>query len=75
MADDTSVVTRCGRTIKVRCMHLVSPDHPITRVTLDVSQVRGGVPGTWAALTPDEARRLARLLLDQVGLAEQGRRP
>jgi hypothetical protein len=69
--DASSVVTRCGRTIRVRCMHLATPDHPINRVTLDVGQERGGESGAWAALTPDEARRLARLLLDQVGLAEE----
>ncbi|MBC7273562.1 MAG: hypothetical protein H5T76_33510 [Streptomyces sp.] len=62
-AEDTSVVTRCGRTIAVRRLRLAVADRPIGRVALDVGQDQGGEPGTWAALTADEARDLARLLL------------
>jgi len=68
--DDTSLVTTCGRRIAVRCLRLASPDRPISRVTLDVGQDQGGEPGMWAALTADEARRLAGLLLLHAGAAE-----
>lgn len=70
--EDTSLVTTCGRRIAVRCLRLAPADRPITRITLDVGQEQGGEPGVWAALTADEARSLARLLLVHVGLAERG---
>ncbi|MFI8301962.1 hypothetical protein ACIF80_00685 [Streptomyces sp. NPDC085927] len=68
--ESPSLVTACGRRIAVRCLRLAPADRPISRVTLDVGQERGGEPGTWAALTADEARALARLLLLHAGLAE-----
>ncbi|RMB84285.1 hypothetical protein CTZ28_20320 [Streptomyces shenzhenensis] len=64
-------MTSCGRRIAVKCLRLASPEKPISRVTLDVGQDRGGEPGTWAALTADEARDLARLLLAQASRAER----
>ncbi|MCX2924273.1 hypothetical protein [Streptomyces sp. NEAU-W12] len=70
-----SLVTACGRRIAVRCLRLAPADRPISRVTLDVGQDQGGGPGTWAALTADEARDLARLLLLHAGLAERGNGP
>lgn len=70
-----SLVTACGRRIAVRCLRLAPADRPISRVTLDVGQARGGEPGTWAALTADEARALAHLLLQHAGLAEGGNGP
>lgn len=70
-AEGASFVTSCGRRIAVKCLRLASPEKPISRVTLDVGQDRGGEPGTWAALTADEARDLARLLLAQASRAER----
>ncbi|MFE7812545.1 hypothetical protein ACFU5P_11345 [Streptomyces sp. NPDC057433] len=74
-AENPSLVTACGRRIAVRCLRLAPADRPISRVTLDVGQDQGGGPGTWAALTADEARDLARLLLLHAGLAERGNGP
>ncbi|MER6026580.1 hypothetical protein [Streptomyces sp. NPDC001851] len=67
---DTPLVTRCGRRIDVRCLWLGRPERPVGRITLDVGEDQGGEPGVWAALTPDEARDLARLLLQRAGAAE-----
>ncbi|MFE6286663.1 hypothetical protein [Streptomyces sp. NPDC057877] len=68
--DDTSLVTRCGRRIAVRRLRLATADRPISRVTLDVGQYQGGESTVWAALTADEARDLARLLLLHAGMVE-----
>ncbi|MGW7406002.1 hypothetical protein ACWGI9_20110 [Streptomyces sp. NPDC054833] len=74
-SEDSCVVTTCGRRIAVRYLRLASADRPIGRVTLDVGRDHGGEPGVWAALTADEARDLARLLLLQAGQAESGAWP
>lgn len=74
-AEDTSLVTACGRRISVRCLRLAPADRPIGRVTLDVGRDQGDVPGVWAALTADEARGLARLLLLHAGRIERGTGP
>ncbi|MGX1366476.1 hypothetical protein RKD19_001835 [Streptomyces canus] len=74
-AEDTSLVTACGRRIAVRRLRLVPADRPIGRVTLDVGRDQGGEPGAWAALTAHEARDLARLLLLHAGLVEQDTTP
>ncbi|MEU5293501.1 hypothetical protein [Streptomyces umbrinus] len=58
--------------IAVRCLRLAPAHQPITPVTVDVSQDQGGEPGVWAALTADEARDLARLLLLHADPAERG---
>lgn len=71
-AGGTSLVTSCGRRIAVRCLRLSPANPPISRVTLDVGRDQGGEPGVWAALTADEARDLAHLLLLHAGLAERG---
>jgi len=73
--EDTCLVTTCGRRIAVRSLRLVPTDRPISRVALEVGQDQGGEPGVWAALTPDEARGLAGLLLLHAGLAERGNEP
>jgi hypothetical protein len=65
-----SLVTTCGRRIAVRCLRLGPPDRPVGRIALDVGEDRSGEPGVWAALTPEEARGLARLLLEQAGPSE-----
>jgi hypothetical protein len=71
-AEDTPLVTTCGRRISVRSLRLAAGDRPIGRIALDVGQDQGGEPGMWAALTADEARALARLLLLHAQLAERG---
>lgn len=73
--EDTCLVTTCGRRIAVRCLRLAPADRPITRVALDVGQDQGGEPGVWAALTADEARDLAHLLLLHAGLAQRDTKP
>jgi hypothetical protein len=74
-SEDNCVVTACGRRIAVRRLWLAPGERPISRLALDVGRDRGGEPGVWAALTADEARDLARLLLHHVGLAEHGTEP
>ncbi|WP_367318623.1 hypothetical protein [Streptomyces sp. HUAS ZL42] len=73
--EDASLVTSCGRRIAVRCLRLAPTERPISRVTLDVGRDQGDEPGVWAALTADEARDLARLLLLHAGLAERAGAP
>jgi hypothetical protein len=74
-SEDSRLVTGCGRRIAVRCLRLAPAEWPISRVALDVGRDRGGEPGAWAALTADEARDLARLLLLHADLAERGTEP
>ncbi|MGW2648916.1 hypothetical protein ACWC2T_29340 [Streptomyces sp. NPDC001393] len=69
--EQTPLVTRCGRRIDVRCLSLGHPDRPVSRIALAVGEDQGGEPGVWAALTPDEARGLARLLLQRIGAADR----
>ncbi|MGW1003646.1 hypothetical protein [Streptomyces sp. NPDC002520] len=68
-------MTTCGRRIEVRGLRLGSPDRPVGRIALDVGADQGGVPGAWAALTADEARSLARLLLEQAGSSDHSAEP
>lgn len=68
--DDPPLVTGCGRRVEVHCLRFVAPGHTIGRVALAVGQDQSGEPGMWAALTPDEARLLARLLLDHADTAQ-----
>ena len=75
MEEDSRLVTGCGRRIAVRCLRLAPAERPISRVALDVGRDQGGEPGVWAALTADEARDLARLLLLHADLAERGTEP
>ena len=70
-ADGAHLVTGCGRRIEVRRLRLAVADRPISRVALDVGRDQSGEPGVWAALTADEARGLARLLLAQAAAAER----
>ncbi|GGT01840.1 hypothetical protein GCM10010254_22700 [Streptomyces chromofuscus] len=70
-AEETPLVTTCGRRIEVRCLRFGRPDHPVDRIALAVGEDRGGEHGVWAALTPDEARGLARRLLQQADAAER----
>ncbi|MEU4929092.1 hypothetical protein AB0G54_21635 [Streptomyces yokosukanensis] len=70
-AAEVPLVTRCGRRIEVRRLRLGPADRPVSRIALNVGEDQGGEPGVWAALTPDEALGLARLLLEQAGQVEQ----
>ena len=72
---DPPLVTGCGRRIEVHCLRFAAPGHTIGRVALVVGQDQSGEPGTWAALTPEEARTLARLLLDHADTAQHDSRP
>jgi len=75
VGESDSLVTACGRRIAVRGLRLALAGRPIRRIALDVGQDQGGEPGVWAALTADEARDLARLLLAQAALAERSAEP
>jgi len=67
--------TMCGRKIRVGRLALASAKQPTWRISLDVGQSPGHDNGTWAGLTPAEARRLAAALLEQVAAAEHGTGP
>ncbi|MFJ6837904.1 hypothetical protein [Streptomyces sp. NPDC091209] len=54
-------------TFEARQLRIGRPDRPAHRIALNVGEARGGVPGAWAALSPDEARALGRLLLQAAG--------
>ncbi|WP_372445114.1 hypothetical protein [Streptomyces verrucosisporus] len=69
-AGETPMVTSCDRRIAVKCLRLPTADRPISRITLDLGPDRDSTPGTWAALTTEEARELARRLLAQAALAD-----
>jgi hypothetical protein len=75
VGESDSLVTACGRRISVRGLRLPPAGRPIRRIALDVGRDQGGEPGVWAALTADEARDLARLLLAQAALAERSAAP
>ncbi|HEV2376673.1 MAG TPA: OsmC family protein [Streptosporangiaceae bacterium] len=49
---------------------LGSPERPARLVSLDLGHVPGQSDGTWAALTPAEARQLAGALLRQAAAAD-----
>jgi len=69
-AGEAPLVTSCGRRIDVKFLRLTVTDRPISRVTLGVSPVGSGEPGTWASLTANEARDLAGRLVSQACVAE-----
>lgn len=62
-------LTTCGRHVTVGWMTLGGSQRPARRVTLDIGHTPGHYDGTWAALTPAEARQLAEALLRQVDAA------
>lgn len=70
--ESDSLVTACGRRISVHGLRLPPAGRPIRRIALDVGRDQGGEPGVWAALTAEEARTLAHLLLAQATLTESG---
>ncbi len=63
--------TTCGREVAVGWLTLGDAEWPVRRVTLDVGHSPGRDDGTWAALTPAEARELAAALLTQARTAER----
>lgn len=62
--------TACGREVRVGHLTLGSAQRPAWRVSLDVGHAPGQADGTWAALTPAEARQLAAALLREAAAAE-----
>ena len=64
--------TMCGREIQVGHLILGGGRHPAQRVSLDIGASSGGGTGTWAGLTPREARRLADALLAQAAACDPG---
>ncbi|MFJ6215629.1 hypothetical protein ACIQGZ_20200 [Streptomyces sp. NPDC092296] len=65
------LVTSCGRLIKVAMLCFGSLDRPFARIALEIGPERGGASRVWAGLHPQEARRLAGLLLEQAARAER----
>jgi hypothetical protein len=62
--------TSCGRDVAVGWLTLGGTERPARRVSLDIGHTPGRQDGTWAALTPAEARQLAAALLTQAAAAE-----
>ena len=62
--------TSCGRTLDVGVMKLGDEHRPAGRVTMRVGMCPQCGDGSWAALTPGEARRLGHALLAQAADAE-----
>lgn len=62
--------TTCGRDVRVGRLALGGAERPAWRVSLDVGRSPGRDDGSWAGLTPAEARRLAAALLAQAAAAD-----
>jgi hypothetical protein len=62
--------TICGREIRVGHLVLGGGHHPAQRVSLHISASSDTGDGTWAGLTPGEARQLAAALLMQAGACD-----
>jgi uncharacterized OsmC-like protein len=65
----TGFRTTCGRQVQVGRLDLGDTGQPAHRVSLDIGQLPGQEDGSWAALTPAEARQLAAALLGQAAVA------
>jgi putative redox protein len=63
--------TACGRQVQVGRLDLGDMQQPAHRISLDIGHLPGQEDGSWAALTPAEARRLAAALLSQAAAAEE----
>ena len=55
--------TTCGREIRIGHLALGGGHQPARRISLDIGASSDSDRGTWAGLTPGEARRLAAALL------------
>ncbi|HYZ53176.1 MAG TPA: hypothetical protein VE733_06650 [Streptosporangiaceae bacterium] len=62
--------TTCWREIRVGLLALGGTRRPACRVSLDIGPSSDTGPGTWAGLTPGEARQLAAALLAQAAAAD-----
>lgn len=62
--------TTCGREIRVSRLALGGGHRPAQRVSLDIGASSDADDGTWAGLTPGEARRLAAALLIQASACD-----
>jgi hypothetical protein len=62
--------TMCGRRIRVGHLALGGGRRPAQRISLDISASSDTGDGTWAGLTPGEARRLAAALLMQAAACD-----
>ncbi len=71
-AEHVTVRTSCGRTMDVGLMTLGDEHRPASRVTMRVGECPQCGDGSWAALTPGEARRLGHALLAQAAGADVG---
>jgi putative redox protein len=60
-----------GRQVRVERLDLGDAQRPDRRVSLDIGHLPGQEDGSWAALTPAEARRLAAALLSQAAAADR----
>ena len=68
--DHHCVQTSCGRTLDVGTMKLGDPRRPIGRVTMRIGKCPQCGDGSWAAMTPGEARQLGTALLAQATEAD-----
>jgi len=69
--DHLSFRTTCGRDIRVGHLTLGGGHRPARRVSLGIGASSAAGTGTWAGLTPDEARCLAAALLAQAAACDQ----
>jgi uncharacterized OsmC-like protein len=68
--DHLTIRTACRKDVHVGRIAPGGPERPARRVSLGIGHLPGGEDGTWAALTPAEARQLAAALLGQAAAAE-----
>jgi hypothetical protein len=68
--DHVGFRTTCGREIRVSRLVLGGGRRPAQRVSLDIGASSDAGDGTWAGLTPEEARRLATALLMQAAACD-----
>src|SRR5258708_35707703 len=68
--DHHCVQTSCGRKVDVGTMQLGDPRRPIGRVTMRIGKCPQCGDGSWAAMTPGEARQLGTALLAQATEAD-----
>jgi putative redox protein len=67
--------TESGRTVSVGTLALGGRQRPARRITVDIGACEGCHESAWAALTVEEARRLAGSLLSQAAAADRDGQP